>query len=97
VFLLLSPLVSTIRAETHTDFNSSPGPIWTPLVPSTFTKENIEQFGGTPMGRAGQPVEVATCCVFLACEDSSFISGNMASPILSELDFEEEKIDCDGG
>ncbi|KIK65667.1 hypothetical protein GYMLUDRAFT_258380 [Collybiopsis luxurians FD-317 M1] len=60
-----------------------PGPIWTPLVPSTFDKSNVETFttgGGVPMGRAGQPVEVATCCVFLASEDSSYISGNMLHP-----------------
>ncbi|KAJ3867485.1 NAD-binding protein [Lentinula novae-zelandiae] len=60
-----------------------PGPIWTPLVPSTFSKSNVEEFssgGGVPMGRAGQPVEVATCCVFLASEDSSYISGNMIHP-----------------
>ncbi|GAW08493.1 short-chain dehydrogenase reductase family [Lentinula edodes] len=60
-----------------------PGPIWTPLVPSTFSKSNVEEFssgGGVPMGRAGQPIEVATCCVFLASEDSSYISGNMIHP-----------------
>jgi len=60
-----------------------PGPVWTPLVPSTFSKSNVQDFtsgGGVPMGRAGQPVEVATCCVFLASEDSSYISGNMLHP-----------------
>ncbi|KAJ3876660.1 NAD(P)-binding protein [Lentinula edodes] len=60
-----------------------PGPIWTPLVPSTFSKSNVGEFssgGGVPIGRAGQPVEVATCCVFLASEDSSYISGNMIHP-----------------
>ncbi|KAJ3893039.1 oxidoreductase [Lentinula edodes] len=60
-----------------------PGPIWTPLVPSTFSKSNVGEFssgGGVPMGRAGQPIEVATCCVFLASEDSSYISGNMIHP-----------------
>ncbi|KAJ3826796.1 NAD(P)-binding protein [Lentinula raphanica] len=62
----------------------APGPIWTPLVPSTFSKSNVQEFvtsgGGVPMGRGGQPVEVATCCVFLASEDSSYISGNLLHP-----------------
>ncbi|KAF5362885.1 hypothetical protein D9758_007047 [Tetrapyrgos nigripes] len=58
----------------------APGPIWTPLVPSTFSKENVSQFDSTPLGRPGHPVEVATCCVFLASEDSSFISGNVIHP-----------------
>ncbi|THV00942.1 oxidoreductase, partial [Dendrothele bispora CBS 962.96] len=58
----------------------APGPVWTPLVPSTFSKENVTQFDSTPMGRPGHPIEVATCCVFLASEDSSFISGNVIHP-----------------
>lgn len=52
-----------------------PGPIYTPLVASTFGKQNLLGFSGTPMKRPGQPVEVATVAVFLASEDSSFISG----------------------
>lgn len=58
----------------------APGPIWTPLVVSTMKKENLEQFNQTPMGRPGQPIEVATCCVFLASADSSFISGSTLHP-----------------
>jgi len=58
----------------------APGPIWTPLVVSTMKKENLEQFNQTPMGRPGQPSEVATCCVFLASSDSSFISGSTLHP-----------------
>lgn len=57
----------------------APGPIYTPLVTATFSKSNIAGFTG-PIGRPGQPVEVATCCVFLASEDSSFISGNTLHP-----------------
>ncbi|KII93166.1 hypothetical protein PLICRDRAFT_99595 [Plicaturopsis crispa FD-325 SS-3] len=54
----------------------APGPIWTPLIPATMTEESKESFGTTtPIGRAGQPVEVATCFVFLASADSSYISG----------------------
>lgn len=52
----------------------APGPIWTPLIPSTFNK--VADFGkNTPMGRAGQPAEVAPAYVFLASEDSSYITG----------------------
>ncbi len=52
----------------------APGPIWTPLIPSTMP--DPEKFGqDTPMGRPGQPVEVAPAYVFLACEDASYISG----------------------
>ncbi|KAJ5771545.1 hypothetical protein N7520_002074 [Penicillium odoratum] len=57
-----------------------PGPIWTPLIPATMTTSAEEQFSGTPMGRPGQPSEVATCFVFLASQDSSFISGQCLHP-----------------
>ncbi len=52
----------------------APGPIWTPLIPATF--EDVTDFGqDTPLGRAGQPSEVAPAYVFLASEDSSYITG----------------------
>lgn len=57
-----------------------PGPIWTPLIPSTMTTEALEQFSGVPMGRPGQPSEVATCFVFLASADSSYMSGQSLHP-----------------
>ncbi|GJM94548.1 hypothetical protein PR202_ga11203 [Eleusine coracana subsp. coracana] len=55
----------------------APGPIWTPLIPASFKKEKVEQFGSeVPMKRAGQPAEVAPSYVFLANDqDSSYISG----------------------
>lgn len=54
----------------------APGPIWTPLIPSTF--DDISKFGqDTPMGRAGQPSEVGPAYVFLASEDSSYITGQI--------------------
>ncbi|TVY32109.1 General stress protein [Lachnellula subtilissima] len=56
-----------------------PGPIWTPLIPATMNDEAQKQFT-SPMGRPGQPVEVATCFVFLAGPDSSFISGQSLHP-----------------
>jgi len=54
----------------------APGPIWTPLIPSTFPADQVAKFGSdTPMGRAGQPDELAPAYVYLACEDSSYMSG----------------------
>jgi len=58
----------------------APGPVWTPLVVSTMKKEDLKAFNETPMGRPGQPTEIATCCVFLASQDSSFISGSTLHP-----------------
>jgi len=59
----------------------APGPIWTPLIPSTFPAERVEQFGAdVPMKRPGQPEEVATCYVFLASDDSSYIAGQVLHP-----------------
>jgi NAD(P)-dependent dehydrogenase (short-subunit alcohol dehydrogenase family) len=56
----------------------APGPIWTPLIPSTFSAEKVEKFGkDTPMGRPGQPEELAPAYVYLASEDSSYVSGQM--------------------
>lgn len=54
----------------------APGPIWTPLIPSTFPKDQVKEFGkNTALGRAGQPEEVAMSYVFLASDDSSYITG----------------------
>lgn len=54
----------------------APGPIWTPLIPASFSKQHVAQFGqNTPMKRAGQPAEAAPCYVFLASQDSSYMSG----------------------
>ncbi|KAJ6085940.1 hypothetical protein N7486_010221 [Penicillium sp. IBT 16267x] len=57
-----------------------PGPIWTPLIPSTMQTSAMEQFHAVPIGRPGQPSEVATCFVFLASQDSSYISGQCLHP-----------------
>jgi NAD(P)-dependent dehydrogenase (short-subunit alcohol dehydrogenase family) len=54
----------------------APGPIWTPLIPSTMGQEKVEGFGGqTPLGRAGQPAEVAPAYVFFASAESSYVTG----------------------
>jgi len=60
----------------------APGPIWTPLNPcGGASPEKLEKFGeNTPMGRPGQPNEVAPAFLFLACEDSSYMSGQVLHP-----------------
>ncbi|HEY1014320.1 MAG TPA: SDR family oxidoreductase [Herpetosiphonaceae bacterium] len=59
----------------------APGPIWTPLIPSTFPEDKVATFGAdVPMKRAGQPEEVAPAYVFLAGDDSSYISGQIIHP-----------------
>ncbi|GMA63371.1 SDR family oxidoreductase [Alicyclobacillus fastidiosus] len=56
----------------------APGPIWTPLIPSTFDAQKVSEFGSTtPMQRAGQPCELAPAYVYLASMDSSYVSGQV--------------------
>jgi NAD(P)-dependent dehydrogenase (short-subunit alcohol dehydrogenase family) len=56
----------------------APGPIWTPLIPASFDKQQVAAFGqNTPMKRAGQPYELAPGYLFLACEDSSYMTGQV--------------------
>jgi NAD(P)-dependent dehydrogenase (short-subunit alcohol dehydrogenase family) len=64
----------------------APGPIWTPLIPATFDKKKVAKFGAdTPMGRAGQPWECGECFVFLASEQSSYITGQVLHPDGGEI------------
>jgi NAD(P)-dependent dehydrogenase (short-subunit alcohol dehydrogenase family) len=59
----------------------APGPIWTPLIPSTFPPDKVESFGGdVPMKRVGEPSEVAPAFVFLASDDASYMSGQVLHP-----------------
>lgn len=56
----------------------APGPIWTPLIPSTFDAKKVSEFGATqPMKRPGQPEELAPAYVYLASNDSSYVSGQV--------------------
>ena len=64
----------------------APGPIWTPLIPSTFPTEKVETFGSdVPMKRAGEPSEVAPSFVFLASDDSTYITGQFLHPNGGEI------------
>lgn len=64
----------------------APGPIWTPLIPASFPGKKVAEFGSdTPMERAGEPMEVAPCYVFLASTDSSYISGQVLHPNGGEI------------
>lgn len=62
----------------------APGPIWTPLIPSSYSAEEVATFGKktshVPMDRAGQPCEVSPCYVFLASDDSSYMTGQVLHP-----------------
>jgi NAD(P)-dependent dehydrogenase (short-subunit alcohol dehydrogenase family) len=64
----------------------APGPIWTPLIPASFDAERVEEHGTkAPLGRVGQPNEVATCHLFLACDESSYMSGQVLHPNGGEI------------
>ncbi len=64
----------------------APGPIWTPLIPASFDAEHVSTFGSdVPMKRPGQPAEVALCYVFLASDDSSYMSGQVLHPNGGEI------------
>jgi NAD(P)-dependent dehydrogenase (short-subunit alcohol dehydrogenase family) len=59
----------------------APGPIWTPLIPSTFPEEKVASFGSdVPLQRPGQPDEVAPCYVFLASDDAAYMTGQVLHP-----------------
>jgi len=64
----------------------APGPIWTPLIPATFDAGKVAEFGASqPMKRPGQPNEVATCHLFLACDEGSYLSGQVLHPNGGEI------------
>ena len=64
----------------------APGPIWTPLIPATMDADKVAQFGqSTPMGRAGQPAELAPAFVFFASQESSYVSGEVLGVTGGEL------------
>ncbi|HEU5126143.1 MAG TPA: SDR family oxidoreductase [Verrucomicrobiae bacterium] len=79
--------LSEALAEKNIRVNAvAPGPIWTPLIPSTFPAEKVASFGSdVPLKRAGQPMEVAPSYVFLASNDSSYMTGQVLHPNGGEI------------
>jgi NAD(P)-dependent dehydrogenase (short-subunit alcohol dehydrogenase family) len=64
----------------------APGPVWKPLIPSSFPPEKVDKFGeNVPLGRPGQPDEIAPCYVLLASDDSSYMTGQVLHPNGGEI------------
>jgi len=64
----------------------APGPVWTPLIPATFPSSHVAEFGSdTPLGRAGEPVEIAGCYIFLASDEASYVTGQILHPNGGEI------------
>ncbi|HZI00993.1 MAG TPA: SDR family oxidoreductase, partial [Flavisolibacter sp.] len=64
----------------------APGPIWTPLIVGSFDEDKVKTFGSdVPMGRPGEPVEVAPSFLFLASEDGSYFTGQVLHPNGGEI------------
>lgn len=64
----------------------APGPIWTPLIPASFKGKKVAKHGSdVPLQRAGEPVEIAPCYLFLACSDSSYMTGQFLHPNGGEI------------
>jgi NAD(P)-dependent dehydrogenase (short-subunit alcohol dehydrogenase family) len=74
--------LANVLAERKIPVNAvAPGPIWTPLIPSTFPPDKVQQFGkDTTLGRPGEPAEVAPSYVFLASRDGSYFTGQVLHP-----------------
>lgn len=74
--------LAQLLAERNIRVNAvAPGPVWTPLIPSTFEADEVGKFGKkTPLGRPGQPDEISPAFVFLACRDSSYMTGQVLHP-----------------
>lgn len=64
----------------------APGPVWTPLIASSFDKKKVATFGSdSPMGRAGEPAEIAGCYLFLASDDAAYMTGQVLHPNGGEI------------
>ncbi|MEX1215666.1 SDR family oxidoreductase [Saccharospirillum sp.] len=78
---LTKSMVQSLAERNITVNCVAPGPIWTPLIPASFDEEKIRKFGSNvPLGRPGEPCEVASCYVFLACDDGSYMTGQTLNP-----------------
>ena len=81
IAVLIRSLALNLAAENIRVNGVAPGPIWTPLIPATFDADKVAHFGeNNPMGRPGQPVEIAPCYLFLASSDASFMTGQILHP-----------------
>ncbi|PVH27450.1 SDR family oxidoreductase [Pararhodobacter oceanensis] len=81
ILAFLRAMASKLAPEGILVNGVAPGPIWTPLIPASFPKDAVEDFGqDSPLGRPGQPNEVAPALLFLACEDSSYMTGQVLHP-----------------
>jgi NAD(P)-dependent dehydrogenase (short-subunit alcohol dehydrogenase family) len=79
--------LSQALAEERIRVNAvAPGPVWTPLIPASFPAERVATFGSeVPLGRAGEPAEIAPCYVFLASADASYMTGQVLHPNGGEI------------
>ncbi|KPB02903.1 SDR family oxidoreductase [Ahrensia marina] len=81
ILALVRALASKLADKNIRVNGVAPGPIWTPLIPASFPADKVERFGkDSPLGRPGQPNEVAPCFLFLACQDSSYMTGQVLHP-----------------
>jgi NAD(P)-dependent dehydrogenase (short-subunit alcohol dehydrogenase family) len=64
----------------------APGPVWTPLIPASFSEKDVAEFGkSSPMGRPGQPDEIAPSFIFLASPENSAMTGQVLHPNMGEI------------
>lgn len=81
ILALVRALASKLADKNIRVNGVAPGPIWTPLIPASFPADKVERFGkDSPLGRPGQPNEVAPCFLFLACQDTSYMTGQVLHP-----------------
>lgn len=81
ILALVRALASKLAGKGIRVNGVAPGPIWTPLIPASFPADKVERFGqNSPLGRPGQPNEVAPSFLFLACEDASYMTGQVLHP-----------------
>jgi NAD(P)-dependent dehydrogenase (short-subunit alcohol dehydrogenase family) len=81
VLMLTKALAAEYRHRGIRVNGVAPGPIWTPLIPASFPAEKMPEFGeNVPLGRAGEPNEVAPSVLFLACADASYMTGQVLHP-----------------
>jgi NAD(P)-dependent dehydrogenase (short-subunit alcohol dehydrogenase family) len=81
ILSLVRTLSSKFAADGIRVNGVAPGPIWTPLIPASFPPDKLEDFGkSSPLGRPGQPNEVAPAFLFLACDDGSYFTGQVLHP-----------------